>query len=344
MAIQRSFFTSLALVIALWVPSLAAQTPPHRFLVIGSSMSDNMSGSDFESFWVRLALDVPILSDIGIGEAKPMKAFALPALIVRSNRSPGHLITDVFSDGLTRAGAPVEVEFTKQAAIDADSSVLLSWIEENLPLPAELPPGRDFEPRYDAIFALDLFYKDFKFIRDFDELEPGSAKYQRLVETKERIADILARFAYNAREVIVGSPLVAYEDLEPDPETGLLSPRMKGPEQGHEWLTRVASGTADPRYRIPDEAAGHVEVFDLRTLIYTVQRDEEIDFDVGGSSYRASVDQVLAADMRHPSKNGCKILADLIMEGIYARNPDWRPYMSSIPFDASPVEENAAAD
>ena len=78
-----------ALIFFISAPIDADETPPHRFLVIGASMSDNMAGTDFESFWISLALDVPILSDIGIGEFKLMKAFALPAVTIKTNESPG---------------------------------------------------------------------------------------------------------------------------------------------------------------------------------------------------------------------------------------------------------------
>ena len=131
--------------------------PPHRILVIGASMSDNMAGNDFESFWVTPALDFPVLSDIGLGEFKPMKALALRAVILKSNRSPGQLIADVFTEGLEQNGETVEVEFTRISALDTDSSKHYAWIKENLLLPSEVPEGEKFEPRYDMIFALDIF-------------------------------------------------------------------------------------------------------------------------------------------------------------------------------------------
>ena len=312
----------------------ADEAPPHRFLVIGASMSDNMAGSDFESFWISLALDFPILSDIGIGEFKPMKAFALPAVIIKSNDSPGELITDVFGEGLTQSGETVEVEFTKISTIDSDSSDHYDWIRKNLLFPNEIPEDQAFESRYDIIFALDLFYKDFKFIRDFDELEPGTDQQRDLDRTKERITEILARSSYHAREIIVGSPLIGYENFERSPETGRLYPTIEGPRQGHEWMDQLVLNRVNSPQMLPREATGRIEIFDLRTIFSVLHQNDGIVFDLLGSRYQASRREVLAADNRHASVNGSKIIANILMEGIYERNPDWRPYMNQIPFVA----------
>ena len=199
-----------------------------------------------------------------------------------------------------------------------------------------------FELRYDIIFALDLFYKDFKFIRDFDDLEPGTGRQHELDRTKDRITEILARFSYHAREVIVGSPLIGHENFERNPETGRLYPTIEGPRQGHEWMDQLVLNRVNSPQMLPREATGRIEIFDLRTIFSVLHQNGGIVFDLLGSRYQASRREVLAADNRHASVNGSRIIANILMEGIYERNPDWRPYMNQIPFVAVRLGDSKA--
>ncbi len=84
----------------------AEEAPPHRFLVIGASMLEKLAGTDLESFWISLALDFPVLSDIGIGETRPMKAFALPTVKIRGQDT--RLLDEKFL--LPTTGTPVRTD------------------------------------------------------------------------------------------------------------------------------------------------------------------------------------------------------------------------------------------
>ena len=141
---------------------------------------------------------------------------------------------------------------------------------------------------------------------------------------------------------MVGSPLVGYEDLERDSETGLLHPQIEGPRQGHEWMETVVFDLNNAPHKLPHHSLSWVEILDVRTLFYIVHRNDGIVFDLFGSRYQATREEVIAADNRHASKNGCKILANVLMEGLYERNPDWRPYMRQIPFEALRLGDSAA--
>jgi hypothetical protein len=304
-------------------------------------MSDNMAGSGFEVFWLRLGLDLPIISDLRIGGFQPSQVLAIPAAIIKTNRSPGQLISEVFAKSLEQAGEKIEIQFKKETAINIDSSYHYSWIRTNLPLPEEIPENQELVPQFDIIFALDLFFKDFKYVQDFDELEPGTIGYEELQKTKHRVTDILKRFSYHARETIVGSPLVLYPDLKRNPETGVLYSDQKGPQQAHEWLEGLVSEMAEASQEISGRGKGRIEVVDLRNTTLMIYQNEAIVFDLNGSRYQVSKRELFSADNRHLSRNGCKILANMIMASISERNPDWRNYMTPIPFEALRLGDSA---
>jgi hypothetical protein len=98
---------------------------------------------------------------------------------------------------------------------------------------------------------------------------------------------------------------------------------------------------AEASQEISGRGKGRIEVVDLRNTTLMIYQNEAIVFDLNGSRYQVSKRELFSADNRHLSRNGCKILANMIMASISERNPDWRNYMTPIPFEALRLGDSA---
>ena len=281
--------------------------PPSRMLVIGASLSDKMGGS---------TAGVPVID-----------------LIFKDNDSPGERIFDVAKKKIVAAGMSPKFDFTKKTLLNTVSSTHYGWIKSNLPTPEEAMKGEKGKT-FDLVFALDLIYKDFKQLKDIENLPADrrgrEKKEQAIHEVKTRVVDILRRFAQNSTLTWIGSPLCGDYSKGSD---GKLAPSYPAGEQGKHWLVSVLEGR-DPNYAIEPELLARIRMFDLQQAYDDIKIRGELRMDIAGRTYVFPKEKIVSADDWHPNEYGNRMLANVLMERTLEVVPSWRPY-----FELFPIEE-----
>lgn len=281
--------------------------PPSRVLVIGASLSDKMGGS---------TAGVPVID-----------------LIFKDNDSPGERIFDVAKKKITAAGMKPKFDFTKKTLLNTVSATHYGWIKSNLPTPEEAMKGAKGKT-FDLVFALDLIYKDFKQLKDIENLPADrrarEKKEASIREVKTRIVDILRRFAQNSTLTWIGSPLCGDYVKGSD---GQLAPAYPAGEQGKHWLARLLEGR-DQEYAIEPELLARIRMFDLQQAYDDIKIRREYKVDIAGRTYVFPVKKIVSADDWHPNDYGNRMLANVLMERSLEAVPSWSPY-----FELFPLEE-----
>jgi hypothetical protein len=280
--------------------------PPSRVLVIGASLSDKMGGS---------TAGVPVID-----------------LIFKDNDSPGERIYDVAKKKITAAGLKPKFDFTKKTLLNTVSSTHYGWIKSNLPTPEVASKGETGKT-FDLIFALDLIYKDFKQLKDIENLPTDrrarEKKLQAIHEVKMRVVDILRRFAQNSTLTWIGSPLCGDYVKGND---GNLTPAYPAGEQGKHWLVRVLEGR-DPNYVIEQDLLARIRMFDLQQAYDDIKIRRELRVDIAGRTHVFPVKKIVSADDWHPNDYGNRMLANVLMERSLEAVPSWLPYFEFFPLE-----------
>ena len=321
----------LLLILILTTSQTEGTSPPHKMIVVGASWSDNMEGN--------LESTLPLID-----------------LIIRVNPSPGERIFKRFRqlnrhliDPVSEDHYPFDLD--THALLSSASTRHASWIRYRMPQPSSLDSPPNPAPKYDAIFALDLFFKDLKVFAnryekngiDFDTAASTtdlSQADQRTVyavravkKIKDRTHDLLLRFAENAHVAWFGYAATEYEfddQDKPNPET--LTPR-----QANKWL-KMMLANKDPDYPIPSSYANRLFYLDIDSFYHQVEHGGGAHFSFGGNTYFAGRKKILAkgnflSGYMHLSYDGSRLFANHIMERTLKSVPDWDPYWKPIKID-----------